>query len=254
MEIKPIGSFSSQKKYTYELSRQPALDSTQEVACITLNENQNFEQALIGLESFSHIWLIFLFHQNQNWKPMVQPPRGSNKKLGVFATRAPYRPNPIGMSVVKLVKIEGRKIWIQGHDLLDETPILDIKPYIPYSDSIAEANSGWLERIEKFNIEISSLAEKQIEFLESQCILGLKSFIYAQLEYEPTNSKIKRVQALTDDQYCIAYRTWRIHFELKNKSIQILKIRSAYTQEEISSSEDPYQDKEVHRLFQHLEP
>ncbi len=103
-----------------------------------------------GLEQFSHLWLVFLFHeaQSEGWQPTVRPPRlGGRQRLGVFATRSPHRPNHIGLSAVSLLGVEtgggGVTLTLGGVDLLDGTPVLDVKPYLPYSDRIEEATSGW---------------------------------------------------------------------------------------------------------------
>ncbi len=109
--------------------------------------------AFVGIEEFSHLWITWYFHQNQpqaNFRPQVRPPRlGGNKKLGIFATRSPYRPSNLGLSVVQLDKIEVKNnkviVRIIGADFLDKTPIIDIKPYIAYSDSIAYAKSGFAD-------------------------------------------------------------------------------------------------------------
>ncbi|MEF9673367.1 tRNA (N6-threonylcarbamoyladenosine(37)-N6)-methyltransferase TrmO [Pseudomonas sp. PCH446] len=102
-------------------------------------------EAVQGLEQVSHVWLLFLFHQALEDKPRlkVRPPRlGGNQSMGVFATRATHRPNGIGQSVVKLDRVETQRLWISGIDLLDGTPILDIKPYVPYADIIPGAVNG----------------------------------------------------------------------------------------------------------------
>ena len=107
--------------------------------------------ALRGLEGFSHLWLLWVFSQSVDagWSPTVRPPRlGGNERMGVFATRSPFRPNPIGLSAVKLEEIrlqtpEGPQLVVSGADLMDGTPILDIKPYVPYADSHPEALSGF---------------------------------------------------------------------------------------------------------------
>ena len=107
--------------------------------------------ALRGIEGFSHLWLIWEFSENRRtgWSPTVRPPRlGGNRRLGVFATRSPFRPNPLGLSCVKLVRMElsdldGPVLWVSGADLVDGTPILDIKPYLPYSDCRPEAVGGF---------------------------------------------------------------------------------------------------------------
>lgn len=109
--------------------------------------------AIRGLEGFSHVWLVFVFHQaiRENWSPTVRPPRlGGNEKVGVFASRSPFRPNPIGLSCVRLESIDldhadGPVLKVRGVDLVDGTPILDIKPYIPYSDALPEAIAGFAQ-------------------------------------------------------------------------------------------------------------
>ena len=106
------------------------------------------EDCVRGLEKFSHLWLIWQFHCNgQEWHPTVRPPRlGGNTRLGVFATRSPFRPNGLGLSVVKLVSVEpGPVIRVSGADMVDGTPIFDIKPYVPYSDAIPDAAGGFTE-------------------------------------------------------------------------------------------------------------
>lgn len=103
-------------------------------------------EALRGLEGYSHIWLIWGFHkaERDTWSPTVRPPRlGGNKRVGVFATRSPFRPNSLGLSVVRLEKTEGCTLYVKGADLLDGTPIYDIKPYLPHIDSIPDALSGF---------------------------------------------------------------------------------------------------------------
>ena len=106
------------------------------------------EDCVRGLEKFSHIWVIWQFHCNgQEWHPTVRPPRlGGNTRLGVFATRSPFRPNGLGLSVVKLISVEpGPVLRVSGADMVDGTPIFDIKPYVPYSDSVPEALGGFTE-------------------------------------------------------------------------------------------------------------
>ena len=136
--------------------------------------------ALRGLEGFSHIWLIWQFSQavREGWSPTVRPPRlGGNKRLGVFATRSPFRPNPIGLSCVRLEKVEqdparGPVLLVRGADLLDGTPIYDIKPYIPFADSRPDAAEGYTAQTRTYRLEVrcpealrASLAPEQWEAL-----------------------------------------------------------------------------------------
>lgn len=105
------------------------------------------EQVIQDLRGFERLWLIFAFHLSEGWKNMVKPPRGGPKR-GVLATRSPHRPNGIGLSAVELVAIEGRTLQLRGVDLLDGTPILDIKPYVPYADAFPNARAGWIDELD----------------------------------------------------------------------------------------------------------
>jgi tRNA-Thr(GGU) m(6)t(6)A37 methyltransferase TsaA len=104
-------------------------------------------ETLKDLDGFERIWVIFAFDRSQGWGPLVRPPRGGVKR-GVLATRSPDRPNPIGLSALELVSIEGRRLKVRGVDLLDQTPILDIKPYAPYADAFPQARAGWIDQVD----------------------------------------------------------------------------------------------------------
>ena len=106
------------------------------------------DTVLRDLAGFERIWLVFLFHLSEGWAPLVQPPRGPKGKRGVLATRSPHRPNPIGLSCVELVAVEGRTLRLRGVDLLDGTPVLDIKPYVPYADAFPQARAGWIDAVD----------------------------------------------------------------------------------------------------------
>lgn len=106
------------------------------------------EKVLQDLNGFDRVWLIFVFHQSEGWKSSVKPPRGGPKR-GVYSTRAPHRPNAIGLSAVELLKIEGRTLYLRGVDLLDGTPVLDIKPYVPYADAFPDSKAGWIDELDE---------------------------------------------------------------------------------------------------------
>ncbi|MCL8301457.1 tRNA (N6-threonylcarbamoyladenosine(37)-N6)-methyltransferase TrmO [Pseudomonas mosselii] len=141
--VSPVGIVRSCFKEKFAIPRQPQLAPA---ARGVLELLPPFDQgdAVEGLEQVSHVWLLFLFHQALEDKPRlkVRPPRlGGNKSMGVFATRATHRPNGIGQSVVRLEGVEPGRLLLSGIDLLDGTPVLDIKPYVPYADSVAEASN-----------------------------------------------------------------------------------------------------------------
>ena len=104
--------------------------------------------ALQDLAGFERIWLVSFLHLNKHWNPTVRPPRGPKKRRGTLATRAPHRPNPIGLSAVRLKRVEGLNLYVEGIDLLQGTPILDIKPYVPYCDAFPEAKAGYVDELE----------------------------------------------------------------------------------------------------------
>ncbi|MGB1013854.1 MAG: tRNA (N6-threonylcarbamoyladenosine(37)-N6)-methyltransferase TrmO [Nannocystaceae bacterium] len=147
--LRPIGVVHSPYTERFGTPRQPPI--TQQVlgdeakpGFIELHPGHNYDQALRDLDGFERIWVVFVFHLNHGWNPMVRPPRGPGHKQGLFATRAPHRPNPIGLSCLELDRIEGRSVYVRGLDILDKTPVLDIKPYIPYADAFPQARAGWL--------------------------------------------------------------------------------------------------------------
>lgn len=159
-EIRPVAHMRSAFRQKYGIPRQPRMvDGLRSE--IVFDHEFNIPEAVRGLDKFSHIWLIWGFSENRlnmrelhpAWRPTVRPPRlGGSVRMGVFATRSPYRPNSLGMSAVKLVEVryeDGQvSLIVEGADLLDGTPIYDIKPYLPYSDAITEATEGFVARPE----------------------------------------------------------------------------------------------------------
>ena len=151
-----IGTVRSPYKERFGCPRQPSvyrntLGNKKQDAQIHLEAGQRFELALRGLEDFSHCWIVFGFHLNEGWNPLVKPPRGPRKKQGIFATRSPHRPNPIGLSCVEITKVdhENRTVYLNGVDLIDGTPVFDIKPYVPYADRMENVKAGWLDKLDE---------------------------------------------------------------------------------------------------------
>jgi len=254
MTIEPIGYFEARQQYPYDTARQGAL-AGENHGVVTLVPGCNYEQALQDLDGFSHIWLLYQFHHNPHWKPLTMPPRGK-RKVGVFASRAPYRPNPIGMSCVELAGIDGLRLEVRYHDLLDGTPILDIKPYLPYADSVPHATCGWLAELDDspWRIAFESAAEQQLAWLESRGAGCIRGFLLQQLAEQPLNGKKKRLRLLDGGSatWEIAYRTWRVRFAARSeeRAIDIQRVYSGYNDRELHDSADPYGDKALHRAFQ----
>lgn len=169
MEFQPIGHLESCFKDRFGTPRQPNLVENA-WSRLKLRGDLQPQEALDGLEKFSHVWLIFLFHKNENKKyhAKVHPPRAGGKTIGVFATRSPHRPNPIGLSLVKVAKIEKDTIYFEGADLVDGTPILDIKPYLPQVEAIASAQVGWVSEAYQsdWKIAFTPQATQKLEALQ----------------------------------------------------------------------------------------
>lgn len=247
-----IATFICDKKNPYEASRQGASAANEnEIAEIRFNKGSQFEQALDGIEGCTHLWLIYQFHKNNHWNPKVQPPRGTSQKMGVFATRSPYRPNQIGMSCVELVERKGLSLFVKKFDLLDGTPILDVKPYLAYSDSFPDSKVVWLEGIEsqKLSVQFSNRAQEQLLWLESRGLDQLRNFIVQQLEFDPLNTKKKRLINKSETSATLCYRTWRADFVTDTETVTVEKIFSGYSNEDLYNTEDPYLDKNLHRVY-----
>ena len=187
IEVTPIGIIHSCFKEKFATPRQPGLVPAA-LAQIELFAPYNQANTVAGLEEFSHIWLNFIFHHTaeHGWKPKVRPPRlGGNKKMGVFATRSTFRPNPLGLSLVKLEAIDTRNgvtLHVSGADLIDQTPILDIKPYLPWVESIGHAKSGFAsdDQILTLPIDYSDQAQNALSVRPA-----LKELIEQVLQHDP---------------------------------------------------------------------
>ncbi|MBI5484955.1 MAG: tRNA (N6-threonylcarbamoyladenosine(37)-N6)-methyltransferase TrmO [Deltaproteobacteria bacterium] len=148
---RPIGILASPYTRRIDAPHQSTVvqgTETGEVAVATLElAGWLTDKVIQDLSGFDRVWLIFAFHLSEGWASSVKPPRGGPKR-GVFATRSPHRPNSIGLSSVELIKIEGRTLHLRGVDLIDGTPVLDIKPYVPYADAFPDAKAGWIDELD----------------------------------------------------------------------------------------------------------
>jgi len=191
--VQPIATISSCYPQRFGVPRQAGLVKSA-TASIDFIANRDNELAVRDLETFSHLWIIFLFHKQKytGFKPLVQPPRlGGKKTMGVYATRSPNRQNPIGLSAVPLDSIEFTdsliKIHIQGGDFLDGTPVLDIKPYLPFADSIEAATADWAGSAEPaLTVTWSDAASEQLSQTDTEVgVHGLKHLIEETIAQDP---------------------------------------------------------------------
>ncbi len=176
---------------------------------LKLNSDPAYRDALRHLESFSHVWIIFHFHDlaDPTWKPLITPPRIDGPgRVGVFASRSPHRPNSLGLSALKLERIDyeakgGIEIYLSGVDILDETPVYDLKPYVPYVDCIPDATPGWTDTvIPKFKVSFSTRSLAQLAEIQNgnQNQIDLKTLITETMEYDPRPTSQRKALPLTD--------------------------------------------------------
>ncbi len=180
--------------------------------------------ALIGIQDFSHLWIIWQFSEavRQEWSPTVRPPRlGGNTRMGVFATRSPFRPNALGLSCVKLLEIEkatefGTVLHVSGADLMDGTPIYDIKPYIPYSDAHADADGGFTATADEFLLNVDFPAEllSLLPADKQQAVIGV-------LSHDPRPS----YQRKADRIYGLSFAGFDIRFAVDSKTLYVKEVR-----------------------------
>lgn len=221
--ISPVGYVRSPLKARYETPHQGVLEKEHE-SVIELVPGSNFEQALRGLTGFSRIWVVYRFHLNDSWKPMVTPPKNNGMKVGVFASRSPHRPNQIGLSCVRMIRTEGLKIYIAESDMLDGTPVLDLKPYLPYSDSFPDASTGWVagKSSHQFKVIFSQQAEADALLIKEETTHDLINYARVQLSTEPGNlrrKRISRAEGQDGDQmvFTLAYRNRRIIYNIEEE-------------------------------------
>ena len=195
----------------------------QVVSTIVFESEYRVAEALRGIEEFSHLWLIWAFDraEREEWSPTVRPPRlGGNQRVGVFATRSPYRPNAIGLSCVRLLGMEksgeGTVLKVAGADLMNGTPIYDIKPYLPYADCRPEATGGFTDRTEKRTVKVD-IPGKTAKRINAQELEALK----AVLEQDPR-------PAYQDDPervYAFEFGGKHVEFKVNDHVLTVTEIR-----------------------------
>ncbi|MEH6444067.1 MAG: tRNA (N6-threonylcarbamoyladenosine(37)-N6)-methyltransferase TrmO [Oceanospirillaceae bacterium] len=223
-----IGVIKSPFKEKFGIPRQPGL-TPDIISSIHLYKDYNSAQTLDALKSTSHLWILFVFSESYDfgWKPKVRPPRlGGNKKVGVFATRSPYRPNPIGISAVRLTDIRQEEgafiIDVAGADLMHNTPILDIKPYIPYSDNIVDATNSLAQAFTSLSqtVFFSAQAQQVCEQFLLQHHESLSTQIEQVLRCDPRPAYQKNQQR----EYGLNLHNLNIRWQISDHRIDVISI------------------------------
>lgn len=251
--LEPIGVVRSPFSERAEAPRQPAA-ARGVPGRIELLPGRGFEDALCDLEEFSHVWVIFWFHLNAGWRPKVLPPRSEGRRRGVFSTRSPHRPNPIGMSAVALERVDaaGLTVHVRDLDLVDGTPVLDLKPYLPYADAIAGAGSGWLDegRAEDpraaYEVAFSEEAAAQLGWLRDEGALDLAEPIRRTLSLGPQPHAYRRIRR-AGDAFQLAVKAWRATFVVEERRVTVLRVTTGYRPRDLALGDAP--ELALHRAF-----
>lgn len=225
LTLRPIGVVRSPFRELVDAPRQSAA-ARGVAARIELVPGRHLEDAVADLARWDRIWVIFWFDRAGGYRPKVRPPR-SDRKRGVLATRSPHRPNPIGLSVVRLDRVEGLVLHIRDVDMVDGTPVLDIKPYLPYADAV-DGSAGWLadDPDPGFTVGWSALATEQLAFLAEHGV-DLRDTIEERLRLGPQPHAYRRIRP-RGDHLELALKAWRIDFRVEGRTIEVLALRSGY--------------------------
>lgn len=230
----PIGVVHSPFREKFGIPRQPGLVPDIK-GSIELLPPYNVADCVRGLDAFSHIWVLFLFHNTagDGWRPTVRPPRlGGKKKVGVFASRSNFRPNPIGQSVVRLdnVALSSGKVVldIAGHDLLDQTPVLDIKPYLGYADCIADSRDGYAQAApSSLAVIFSAEAEAQCRELERGGNGNVAQMLRALLVQDPRPAFHQRLHK--DKHYGMALGDLNVKFSVQGDTLCVTRVTTKHS-------------------------
>lgn len=237
MEITPIGHIHTAFSEKFGIPRQSLM--AEDMSVITFEPEYRSKEFFRGLDGFSHIWILWIFSKNVNTKKhsTVRPPvLGGNKRIGVFAARSPFRPNNIGLSLVKVHHIEentaeGTKIYVTGTDMLDDTPVIDIKPYIPYIESVPGASGGFAEEKGRNTVRLD--VDTSENAFQSMVRYFSESF-YTDEEIKNEIEIVKELISLDprpryqndpERVYGMKYRDLDIRFMILGKKAKILEVR-----------------------------
>lgn len=258
LKLTPIGILHTPFPDRVSTPRQPHASGGAE-GRIELFPGRGFEHAVLDLEEWEYIWVLFWFHLNTNWRPKVLPPRSSGKKRGVLGTRSPHRPNPIGLSLVQLIAVEGLTLHVRDVDMIDGSPVFDIKPYLPYAEARPSARTGWIENLAPmvtetpadpepgFDVSWSNEALERLAFIRDELGVDLREPVERTLRLGPQPHPYRRIRIEADGSRQLAHKDWRAYFNVDGRQVNILTIDTGYREKDLVTSRDPAVEK--HRNF-----
>lgn len=240
LTLRPIGHVRTVQQVKFQARHQP--DETEPVPADAASGNvlellpePGLDLALRDLAGFERIWLLWWFHRNDSWTPLVRPPRGPARKRGVFATRSPHRPNPLGMTPVRLLGIEGRRLWLGPCDLVDGTPVFDVKPYVPAYDSFPGAAAGWIDEVDaadalppRFTVGFGALAAEQADWLRAGWGIDYTPRLRELLARDPSPHRTRRIRRQPGGRFEIGCGAWRAVFVVAGEGVEVELLGPAY--------------------------
>jgi tRNA-Thr(GGU) m(6)t(6)A37 methyltransferase TsaA len=258
LTLTPIGILHTPFPDRVSTPRQPHAAGGAE-GRIELFPGRGLDHAVMDLEEWEYIWVLFWFHLNSNWRPKVLPPRSSGKRRGVLGTRSPHRPNPIGLSLVRLVSVEGLVLHVRDVDMIDGSPVFDIKPYLPYAESRSSARTGWIENLAPtmeeppadpepgFTVSWSAEAEARVVFLRDELHIDIIEPIERTLRLGPQPHPYRRIRIEADGTRQLAHKEWRAWFSVEGRQVTIITVDSGYREKDLLTSREA--TIEPHRVF-----
>jgi len=252
--LEPIGYVHTALATKVEAARQPRAGGGA-AGRIELLPARNFEHALSNLAEWQYIWVLFWFDRNEGWRPKVLPPRSRSGRKGVFSTRSPHRPNPLGLSAVRLDRVEGLTLYVSDVDMLDGTPVLDIKPYVAYTDAIADASSGWLtsedaprDPIPQFEVNWDAVAVEQAAWVEEKTGLPLRARATATLALGPEPHPYRRIRREASG-FTLCVKDWRLRFDVDGRRVQISSVESGVRPSLLNGKGEADAELALHREY-----
>lgn len=234
LTLQPIGYLRTRQQVKFQAGHQPET-ATEERNELELLADRGYEQALQDLAGMERVWLLWWFHRNDGWRPLVLPPRGPSQRRGVFATRSPHRPSPLGLTSVALLGVEGRRLFLGPCDLVDGTPVFDVKPYIAAHDAFPDARAGWIDAMEaelrappRFSVSFSAAATAQGLWLQDTWQIAFTPRLIELLSRDPTPHRTRRIRRRSATDFEIGCGAWCAVFTVAGENVSVIALKPAY--------------------------
>ncbi len=261
LTIRPIGFIRTAKPLKFDARHQPD-ERRPETNILEMLPGDRYQKALKDLVGFDRIWLLWWFHRNKDWRPEVLPPRGPSRRRGVFATRSPHRPNALGITPVRLLAVEKGRLVIGPCDLVDGTPVFDIKPYIPAYDSFPDSKAGWIDEVDaalssppRYEVRHEPLAREHLDWLRREWSVDFEARISELLGRDPTPHRTRRIRSRRGGLFELGCGAWYVVFSVEGERVTVLRLKPAFPLKFLTDPARPeIPDKAAQLAFRSLWP